>query len=270
MSEQQGTQGGLNKIQQHNLQFLLNSEYPNDGYGAESVLGNFAADMQNQEFERTGDMELFDRDGPDEQSIARELVQFVKPLSRAKITKAITGSSFGKIFKLSNDHILKIFLGGVDADSDIAWFKKSYDMLHRGKGKKTTLPVYDWEWGSNKLPSHPDHQVGYVEMAEVIPLDKFLKNTGRGDPDGVISQAKAIFKQIYYIDGIKDYNEITDRIEQHIPDEEAIEPMTLDELYAMIQAFYDMVKMGFKLSDVAARNMGVLRQDPDTIVIFDR
>lgn len=266
----------LNKIQQHNLNILLQSEYSNKTrHASNSIADNFVEDMINQEFERTGDMDIYERGGPNETAVMQELVQNVAPLSRNKITKAITGASFGKIFKLNNDHILKIFLGGVDVESDMKWFNKCYKQLHSGKAKRTTLPVYDFEWGSDApmLPSFPNYKIGYVEMAEVEPLDTFLERTGRGEGDTIVSQAKALFKQAYYVEGKRDLKSIQEYVFQFAPEKEQLQPLTQNEVSRMIEAFYDMIKMGFNLSDVAPRNMGVLKQsnpsDP-TIIIFDR
>jgi hypothetical protein len=264
----------LNRIAQANLDFLLNNEFPVSRPGdKQGIADNFVEDMLNQEFERTGNFDIYDNDEniPKEQDVMRELVQSIAPLSTNKIVKAITGKSYGKIFKLDNDHILKIFLGGVDVDSDMAWFKKCYEDLHSGKAKQTTLPVYAFNYG-NLLSSYPDYKIGYVEMAEVEPLDSFMKSTGRGDADNVLMQLKALF-ELALGEGIKDVKSLKAYVSELVADSSQIEPLTKNEVYGILYAFLDMVKMGFKLSDVAPRNLGVLKQSNPSnpkIIIFDR
>lgn len=289
----------LNKIQQHNLNILLQSEYSSkDKYSSNSIADNFVEDMVHQEFERTGDMDIYDSDGPDEATVMQELVQNVPALSKNKIIKPITGASFGKIFKMSDDHILKIFLGGVDVEDDIKWFNECYDRLHSGKATKTTLPVYSKpEWKAGLLPSYPDIKVGYVEMAEFIPLDAYMKRTGRSEADTVVSQTRNLFEMFYLEKGMRKLEQIISSFinmitpgkqEAFLADlskdkslyakyaddiEEignVIKPFSRKEIISLITVFYDMLEMGFKLSDIAPRNMAVLKEDPETIIIFDR
>ena len=254
-------------------------------------------DLYNAEFERSGDFDILDSDEVEHQALADSLINGVPSLKKWKITSAITGASFGKIFKLNNNHILKLFVGGVNPVEDVEWYKKCYNLLHSGGAKATTLPVY--EYGqlkiNNKFP------IWYVEMAEVEPLDKFLKLTGRavggddGDSEGinVVGKLKAYFEQAYNrnitdLEGIKEYVAKQFRIfdtpglypKADDDSEEGFDyggemyrPLTEAEAFAILEAFVDMIKMGFKLSDVAPRNLGVLKQSSPSnpkIVIFDR
>ena len=268
--------GGLNNIQQHNLNFLLQNSYPGStsrGQG-DTITGNFAEDIMNQRFEKTGDFDLYDKEEniPNEQTIAKELVQVIPSLKSNKITKAITGASFGKIFELDNNHILKLFLGGVNPKEDIKWYKKNQKMMFSGHHKKNTslIPIYgEPNWG-NLLPSFPDVEVGHVEMAKFIPLDDYFKSSGLGEGDTIIAHSLALFKSLY--DKNKNLKWIKSEIQNFLAgaNPDAIEPFNQKQFMSLIEAFHTMLSMGFDLTDIADRNMAVLEQDKNNIVIFDR
>ena len=292
----------LNSIQKHNLNILLNDNYT-AGHGAKrgqylNIADNFLDDLGSQHYERTGNPDVLNNVyALNTREFMTKVVQGVPSLSSSKITNAITGDSYGKIFKLDNEHILKLFLGGVNVKSDMKWYNKCYkNMFRASKGKPTMLPVYG-EPGKLTIGSY---FVWYVEMAEVIPFDKFAERTGRfEDPDGIISQTKALFLELYDVRGIRNFDELVKEFISFIfpgkhaafhhsfkPDEEGedeeklaidveeiiktLNPLSRKEVVALLRVFFDMRSMGIKLSDVASRNMGVLAQDPETIVIFDR
>jgi hypothetical protein len=279
----------------HNLDMLLHGSYEvyrqNDTV---EIAQNFIEDMINQEFERTGDFDIYDN--PPEHltapKVMEELVAVIKPLQTNKIVKAITGRSYGKIFKLDNGHILKIYHGGLNTEEDMKWYKKCHELMHGGGAKQTTLPVF--AYGEPKLPSFPEFYIGYAEIAEVTPFDKFLEKTGRDDQDGilVVEKLKHHFLEMYHSKGVKDLNKIKEYVKQKFESEhwmhpkkdddrdtgydyvgEAYRPLTEEEAYAILEAFYDMMKLGIPLSDVYPRNMGLLQQSSPSnpkIVIFDR
>lgn len=290
----------LNQIQKSNLNFLLLSKFEiGIGSKEDPIAEDIISSLIDAEFERTGNFDIYDNPPATLTAprVMEELVKKVKPLADSKIVKAITGRSYGKIFKLQNDHILKIFFGGIDVQEDMEWYKKCYDALHSGGGKLTTLPVYDY--GEIKLSKLPDAFVAYVEMAEVEPLDDYLKNTGRRGTDDspgsdIVSKLQSYFIEAYYRENIKNIKDIKKFVHKRInsfdtpslygkKDDDGDEgpgydggiyrPLTDEEANNIVDAFYDMVKLGFDLSDVAPRNMGVLKQSRPSnpkIVIFDR
>lgn len=250
----------LNKIQKDNLWFITRNE------------------------DITGDMG-FDFELRDEEDF-EELVKNIPPLKTTKLVKYITGASYGKVFKLANDHILKLFTDAVDVDDDMRWYRASYKALHSGEAKKTTLPVY----GVGTF-SYMNKDINWVEMAEVYPYDIWAKEHGR---DSIL-----IAQQFYFI---RDFAKLSKSresmdllewleqmekntsVESHrftlntmIPtmrgDEEVAEGMTRREIRNALNAIQDMRENGFKFSDVVTRNIGVLKQsDPadPTFIIFDK
>lgn len=280
---------GLNANQKYNLNFLLQNNYVNSNRGpGDSIVDNFIEDMANQDFERTGDFDIYDKLDSEVNpvDIMRVLVEQSPSLKSSKISEAITGDSYGKIFKLKNQHILKIFLGGVNVKKDLEWYEKCYEATQTGE-RTSLLPVYEKPIKINL----PGYDVWCVEIAEVNPLDKWMKRTGRGDASTIVKQTEALFNLFYVQQGIRDFDELVDNFINFIfpgkkqafhteyDDNLAVDtdhiiktlkPLSRKEVIALLKVFFDMLESGFELSDVAPRNMGVLQQDPDTIVIFDR
>lgn len=280
---------GLNRVQKYNLNFLLQKEYEHSNRGAgDTIVDNFIEDMASQDFDRTGDFDIYDKLDSEVNpvDIMRVLVEQSPSLKSSKISQAITGDSYGKIFKLNNQHILKIFLGGVNVEKDLEWYEKCYEVTQTGK-KTSLLPVYE---KPIKIDL-PGYDVWCVEIAEVNPLDKWMKRTGRGDATTIVKQTEALFNLFYVEQGIRDFDQLVSAFINfifpgkekafHTEYEEKLEvdiekiiktlkPLSRKEVVALIKVFFDMVELGFELSDVAPRNMGVLEQDPETIVIFDR
>lgn len=293
-AEQKKSPDTLNKYQKKNLETLLYSNFEvtdanKSAYsGADDVAANFVESLYDIEFEKTGDFDIFDSDTIKAPALLKDIVQNVEPLKNSLITKCITGKSYGKIFKLSNDYILKIFVGGIDPEEDMRWYKKCYDMLHTGEARLTTLPVLKL----GEFLALGQYKIWYVAMAEVVPLENHLKNTGRVAGDVILSKLQERFIQAYYNNKIHDRDQLIDWVKDRFFEDEMIEknrsaddmedgeeqdytgsvyrPLTEEEGLSIINAFYDMVEMGFKLSDVATRNLGVLKNDLKTVVIFDR
>jgi hypothetical protein len=250
----------LNPIQQHNLNFLLNTR------GVEAAVN---------------DLDIYDQ--PD--YIA--LVKNIPVLSKHRLVKFMTGRSFGKIFKLDNDHIFKMFSESLDPDEDHAWYKDSLKKLHKGTAKKTTLPVYDagaWSGISKKIY--------WVEMAEVMPYDLWVKSTGRTQDEfdsKLLSQFGAI-KRFYFdthssvlLDFAKwagearqDGDRIGDAAEELYrmllgKENEAL--ITKNEIQGILEALQDLDAAGWSMADVLPRNIGVLKQSnpsKPTFIIFDK
>lgn len=246
----------LNPIQQHNLNFLLNTR------GVEAAVN---------------DLDIYDQ--PD--YIA--LVKNIPVLSKHKLVKFMTGRSFGKIFKLDNDHIFKMFSESVDPHEDFAWYRDSLKKLHKGTAKKTTLPVYDtgvWKGISKKIY--------WVEMAEVMPYDKWVEWTGRS-PD--ISKLYNEFQSIKYFYELNnstvllDYAKYLKKESQYRAEDDLEEVyrmllgkentaiMTKTEIQAVLETMKDLTNAGWNMEDVVPRNIGVLKQSnpsKPTFIIFDK
>jgi hypothetical protein len=290
----------LNDVQKKNLNFLLLSKFEiGVGPQEDDISDEIISSIIDSEMDRTGNFDLYDNPPAalTAPKVMEDLVKKIKPLTHAKLIKAITGRSYGKIFKLDNEHILKIFFGGIDVKEDMEWYKKCHDLMHKKGAKLTTLPVYDY--GEVKLKAMPDAFVAYVEMAEVEPLDIYLKGTKRALSDDspgsdIVSKLQAYFIEAYYRENIKNIDGIKEYVKKRVntfdspylygkKDDDGEEgpdygggiyrPLTDEEASSILEAFYDMVKLGYQLSDIAPRNMGVLKQSSVSnpkIVIFDR
>lgn len=245
----------LNQIQQHNLNFLMNNS-------------EVAADL--------GELDIYDAED------FVKLVKAIPALGSAKLVKYITGASFGKVFKLDNDHIFKMFSDSIGPDEDYEWYRSASLVLHRGWAKNTTLPVY--ETGVKKIVGK---KVYWVEMAELIPLDKWLEQTSRSDAihtelSVLIDYAKAETSTKMLDFGKWLFGEIK-RNSMRFPDikkqmyakllgKESEAQLTGAEMMAMIRAIKEILDSGLKLRDILPRNIGYVRQsrpDKPVFVIFD-
>lgn len=214
--------------------------------------------------------------GDYEEDLVVGLVNGCAPLKNNKITKAITGASYGKIFKLSNDHVLKLFSDSLNPEEDMEWYKQSHDKLFAGTANKNTLPVYDF----GAVDPGDGVDIYFVEMAEVVPLDKW-KSSGAHEGVSKLFEIYRIMKQESEKDKLKLKKEDAIKYTLFIMDRNAIStsPFTKLEAEAILGAFWEMEQSGRQLRDIAPRNMGILKQDvgyteemnkKPTIVIFDR
>ena len=243
----------LNGIQQYNLNFLMNNS-------------EVAADL--------GELDIYD---------AEDFVKLVKGISvlgRAKITDYITGKSYGKLFKLSNGRVLKMFAEGIDPASDIDWYAKSLEKLFSGEGASQTLPIFDW--GKPKIVSKT---VYWGEMAEFTPLDKWLERTGRGGED-ITGELNTITDFYMQTQSVKLKDLVTWLEEQmksfHNPKQIKMHAkllgkksdtiLTKAEILATLQALQELLAAGQQPKDIFARNIGKIEQsrpDKPVFVIFD-
>ena len=205
------------------------------------------------------------------------LINNIEVLRSAKIVKPITGKSFGKVFKMSNGHILKLFSDSLNVQEDLEWYKDNYDKMFLGTANKNTLPIYDF----GTIQTDEGQELHYVEMAELMPLNKWIAHTGRGDDSKAIRALSPLIS--FYEEVQHQAKKAGDKLSK----EEAIhktmlmihhrrssyQPLTMEEAEAILGAFWESEEAGWSLSDVAARNLAVMTQsDPNnpTIIIFDR
>ena len=95
------------------------------------------------------------------------------PLKDNSIVRKLGEGAFGTAFLLDNDHVLKIFKGGVEGiKRDINYYKKLQTSQTSGAGKSNEPAIYDYGQIEN-LPFY------YAEMSKVIPLKDWFKMTDR-------------------------------------------------------------------------------------------
>jgi len=247
----------LTNIQDHNLSFILKN-------------GKVTADLSDLDLVDMGDFE--------------ELVRNVPVLGKNKLVKYITGRSFGKIFKLDNDHVFKLFSDSLDPDEDFAWYQNSLKKLHRGWAKKTTLPVYDtgkWKWNGR--------DIFWVEMAEVMPFDSWIELTGRDqyklyDQFSVVRDFYEETHSSVLLDfakwagnmrnsGTYQKADSAEELYRMLLGKENDAVMTKKEISGILEAMHDLELAGWSMEDLYPRNIGVLKQsrpDNPTFIIFDK
>jgi hypothetical protein len=247
----------LSKIQDHNLKFISNN-------------GKITADLADLDLVDEGDFEA--------------LVRNVPVLGKNKLVKYVTGRSFGKIFKLDNDHVFKLFSESLDPDEDYSWYRDSLKKLHRGTAKRTSLPVYDvgtWSGISKKIY--------WVEMAEVMPYDLWVESTGR-DQYKLYDQFAVVrdFYEETHSSIVLDFAkwagnmrnsgtyrkaDAVEELYRMLLGKENDAVMTKREIAGILEALQDLARAGWSMADLYPRNIGVLKQSNPSkpiFIIFDK
>lgn len=206
------------------------------------------------------------------------LIESISCLQNFKIEKALTGRSFGKVFKMSNGHMLKLFSDSLNVEEDFKWYEDAYNKAFKGTANKNTLPIYDY--GSLEQDNGKD--IYFVEMAEVMPLDKWIPYTKRGNESDArkgLSPLISFYREMreeQKLNKVKDTTKeeaISMTLMMIFHANRTFEPFTYNEAEAILGAFWEAEESGWFLRDLAARNMGITRQsDPNnpTVIIFDR
>lgn len=136
----------LNPIQQYNLEYMLHRSWESSG-GRIPIMSSFSNSVEN----------------------VTELIKKIPQFSKYKISRAIAGESFGRVFLLEGlNHIFKIFSQSLNPGDDMKWYKFCQKRLHMGKGRITTLPVYDT--GKVEVKFLPFY---YVQMAKFMSIPEY-------------------------------------------------------------------------------------------------
>lgn len=268
MQAQQDPLASLNPVQKSNYQFIM--KRPNAITAMASLISYRA---NEKEFQHQ----------------VLDLIKKIPQLTNFKLIKLVAYKSYGKVFKLSNRHILKIFAESRDEEDDMEWYKRSYNELHTGKANVRTLPVTDFaeielDTGSKTWRNHP---IYYVELAELIPLKKWIENTGRNTQyldenfdflvDAFIAYGVRTLKELVkYLNTLKQQN-LADQLVSDLLVSYTkgglvgITVFTKAEVIAIFKALGEIFKFS-NLDDVYIRNIGLLptsRPDKPVFVVFD-
>lgn len=247
---------GLNPVQQHNLNFLLNN---------------------SQASTDLGDLDIYDKDD------FINLVKKIAILGKVKIASYITGRSYGKLFKLANGWILKMFSDAVEPEEDIDWYRQSLEKLFSGKATSESLPIFDS--GESKVVGKT---IYWGVMPEFVPLDKWLEQTGR-DPLYATSEIDVLshFYEDKHSADLLDFQKWLKKemkgssfrfqtkslMFDKIIGEESDSTLTKEEMAAFLKALDELVVgSGSSPKDVYTRNIGKTQQsrpDKPVFVIFD-
>lgn len=100
------------------------------------------------------------------------IVEQVPQLKQNKIKRILGIGTMGAVFELDNGRALKLYRRGyVDDQED--FYDNEAGKIFSGQGRIMTLPIFD------RGKTSPEIGLNYVEMAKVLPFDKFMERTGR-------------------------------------------------------------------------------------------
>jgi len=179
---------------------------------------------------------------------------------------------------MSNGHMLKIFSDSLNVQDDLEWYKEAYDKAFEGSANLNTLPIYDF--GSFDPGDGAD--IHFVEMAEVMPLDKWIIYTKRGNESDARDGLSPLISFYDEMRREARKNKVLDMTKEDAVQmtlfmlahaRSNYEPFTRQEAEAILGAFWEAEQSGWSLQDTAVRNMGVTKQsDPNNpvVIIFDR
>ena len=208
------------------------------------------------------------------------LVRYNSIFQKVNLERFLGAGSFGAVWLLDNDHVLKVFSGSLDNeahDHTAAKDRTRYDMeadkLFSGLGSNTNLMVYD----HGRLRTMNGKTMYWVEMQKVDMLvdvvavannktsdrDKFyledelqeiivtikskIRHSSESDEHKLVLSIKDWIKRLYTI--------VPDRL--------------------LLSLISEMVKVAknegvSELGDVRTVNIGVSPSDPNSVVLFDR
>jgi hypothetical protein len=159
------------------------------------------------------------RDGEFEDALnqsAGQIVNKCPALQKDYVVDLIGIGTRGVVFSLESGRVLKLFIGGYlgnrSGSGELDFYKSSEKDIFSGKGKRTTLPVFDS--GSFEIlardPFSPDKmkklQISYAVMSKMITLEDYFASPkdyrltdDRIDPSDIHSLLEVI-KEIVSLD----------------------------------------------------------------------
>jgi hypothetical protein len=100
------------------------------------------------------------------------IVEQVPQLKQNKIKRILGSGTQGVVFELDNGRALKLYRDGYVDDQE-GFYDNEAGKIFSGQGRIMTLPIFD------RGKTSPEIGLNYVEMAKVLPFNKFLERTGR-------------------------------------------------------------------------------------------
>ena len=197
------------------------------------------------------------------------------PLKDNSIVRKLGEGAFGTAFLLDNDHVLKIFKGGVEGiKRDINYYKKLQTSQTSGAGKSNEPAIYDY----GQIEDLPFY---YAEMSKVIPLKDWFKMTDR-DIDrahynsikfkGELSKlAQGVWPDVAAMKASRWYKTLLKKY-RGIFQNDGMTEKEVDGYLKSVEQLIDEEGVGKnKYYDVHFKNVGVMpRSDgSDEIIIFD-
>jgi len=196
-----------------------------------------------------------------------------KIFSETKMLEFLGAGNFGAVFTLDNGHVLKISYGSFDPEfratdygghTDAKKHEKAQAETFKDKSaSKSTLMIYDY--GTLQF-SNTAEDLYYVEMPELIPLAKYFRHMDRLSVYNDVAYVKiAVLERLFPPN-------------QPYGNPYKVKVLNRGQVTSLVKELVKIIKAsgakGYEagsnaVEDVRAPNVGVLIQDPDTLVIFD-
>ena len=107
-----------------------------------------------------------------------EMFKKIPQLRNHKIKKVLGTGTKGIALELDNGRALKLYKQGY-LGTEESFYDAEAGKIFSGRGEISTLPVFDR--GTVAASGDSNEDIKYVEMAQVIPFDKYYQLTGRSD-----------------------------------------------------------------------------------------
>jgi len=183
-----------------------------------------------------------------------ELIAAIPVLNKVKISEFISGHSFGKIFKLEDGRVIKLFSSSRNVQDDLKWYEQSGREIGKW-GYEGRDPVY------------------WVVMPFYVPYDQYLTASNRD-----LSQAEKEFKLLINF-FIEKKSTSAEEFLRWVQTNKINKPtnIKMEEIKPILKSVQKVYKFNQDLEDVNVRNIGLTTNDSGEVdqrnlnfVVFDR
>jgi len=204
-----------------------------------------------------------------------ELFNRIPQLRNHKIKKVLGTGTKGIALELDNGRALKLYKEGYMGTEE-SFYDAEAGKIFSGRGEISTLPVFD-RGTVNVVNDYGTADIKYVEMAQVVPFDKYYTLTGRSDDLDYVDYLVPILKRfaIQVREGMDSRDELREQYLEYLEILMKDANLTLPEVNGLlIMITYVLVNYGADyLQDLHPGNFGVVSQTvgkPNPyFVIFD-
>tara|TARA_X000001382_G_scaffold113132_1_gene90782 strand:- start:2985 stop:3764 length:780 start_codon:yes stop_codon:yes gene_type:complete len=203
-----------------------------------------------------------------------EMFNRIPQLRNHKIKKVLGAGTLGVALELDNGRALKLYKEGYMGTEE-SFYDAEAGKIFSGRGEVSTLPVFDR--GTVAASGDSNEDIKYVEMAQVVPFDKYYALTGRGDALDEADYLVPILRRfaIQVRKGLYSRDELREKYLEYLEVLTKDANLTLPEVNGLlIMITYVLVNYGAEyLQDLHPGNFGVVSQTigkPNPyFVIFD-
>ena len=203
-----------------------------------------------------------------------EMFKKIPQLRNHKIKKVLGTGTKGIVLELDNGRALKLYKKGY-LGTEESFYDAEAGKIFSGRGEISTLPVFDR--GTVAVRGDSNEDIKYVEMAQVIPFDKYYQLTGRSDDLDDADYLTIVLKRfaIQARQQFKSRDELRQNYLEHLKELKEEANLTLSEINGLlVMITYVLANYGKGyLQDLHPGNFGVVSQTvgkPNPyFVIFD-